>query len=188
MGLDLPLKTGVMRCRMNRSESGKRVSSIGAKATALRFARTPESVFWAKVKRAGARECWFWQGARNTKGYGAMNFRCKTWSAHRLAWALTNGAAPSTQHVCHRCDNPSCVNPAHLFLGTNTENVGDRDSKNRQARGVKIWSTKLNGKAATKIRRLLAAGRSISDAASEFNVNRKTIRQIRDRKTWRYVA
>jgi hypothetical protein len=94
----------------------------------------PEKVvelFWAKVARGA--DCWEWGGARNTSGYGWFRFgpdRTPT-GAHRVAYELSNGPIPDGLAVLHRCDNPPCVNPAHLFLGTNQDNVTDKVNKGR---------------------------------------------------------
>ena len=75
--------------------------------------------------------CWLWQGAQNRKGYG--QFRCQgtLHIASRFVWELTYGGIPEGQQVLHKCDNPPCVNPEHLFLGTNQENVDDKMAKKR---------------------------------------------------------
>jgi len=87
--------------------------------------------FWAKVAKSDG--CWLWTGARASNGYGSFRFAdrpCAT-AAHRAAWELACGPIPHGMHVLHRCDNPPCVNPAHLFLGTHLENVRDREAKGR---------------------------------------------------------
>lgn len=84
-------------------------------------------------------ECWVWGGHRNKQGYGRKAFGSKRkgtyrgYYVHRLAWEWVNGPIPEGMCVCHRCDNPPCVNPAHLFLGTNLDNVRDREAKHRNA-------------------------------------------------------
>lgn len=90
--------------------------------------RTPEARFWAMVEKGNA--CWLFQGALNNKGYGKFYFQGRLCGAHRVAWALQFGALPD-QHVCHRCDTPACVNPAHLFLGSQRDNLRDMASKGR---------------------------------------------------------
>ena len=87
--------------------------------------------FWDKVDKTG--ECWIWTAYTKTDGYGQFKFDGKMRGAHRMAWLLTNGEIPDGMLVCHTCDNPSCVNPNHLFLGTNQDNADDKMNKGRHA-------------------------------------------------------
>lgn len=87
--------------------------------------------FWSKVAKAGANDCWPWTGCRMRSGYGQHSANGCRVLAHRRAWELTNGPIPAGKYVCHHCDNPSCCNPAHLFLGTQTDNMRDAAGKGR---------------------------------------------------------
>lgn len=90
--------------------------------------------FWGKVDRSGG--CWLWTGATTPDGYGRFSFRGKTVYAHRFVWTLHNGTIPRSpaarRFICHRCDTPGCVNPDHLFLGTNSDNMRDAAEKKRR--------------------------------------------------------
>ena len=87
--------------------------------------------FWSKVKVGAADECWEWQAGLDSDGYGRIQFDGKRQGAHRFSWILHNTDIPQGMCICHRCDNPACVNPNHLFLGTQVDNIYDMVSKNR---------------------------------------------------------
>jgi hypothetical protein len=90
---------------------------------------TPDQRFWSKVQKSDG--CWEWQGARNWKGYGEHSVNCRAIKAHRYSWALHHGPIPDKALVCHRCDNPCCVRPDHLFIGNNSDNQRDAVKKGR---------------------------------------------------------
>lgn len=94
--------------------------------------RPVEGRFWPRLDQSGGPEaCWPWTGSRTRTGYGKCSVDGRHVAAHRLAWQLTNGPIPDGLHVLHRCDNPPCCNPGHLFLGTHTDNVRDMLAKGR---------------------------------------------------------
>lgn len=98
--------------------------------------------FWKKVDVRGENECWMWNAGRDRGGYGKFGVDGKTQKAHRVSFFLANGYIEADKVAMHLCDNPGCVNPAHLKLGTHTENIADRDTKGRTARGDEHYSRK----------------------------------------------
>jgi hypothetical protein len=99
-----------------------------------------ESRFWPKVDKRGDTECWPWQAGTFQFGHGLLRDQGRLRKAHRISWELHFGEIPDGLCVCHRCDNPPCVNPSHLFLGTQRDNIADRDQKGRTARGDRSGS------------------------------------------------
>jgi hypothetical protein len=92
-----------------------------------------EKRFWSKVKKVDG--CWEWIGVKARNGYGLFTVSGRRLGAHRVVYTLIRGEIPEGFCVLHQCDNPGCVNPEHLFLGTNADNVADRNAKGRTARG-----------------------------------------------------
>src|SRR5580704_5089112 len=141
-----------------------------------------------------ARECWEWAGSRHPRrGYGQVTNDGKTAKAHRVMWRLTYGAIPDGLHVLHRCDNPPCINPAHLFLGTNADNVADRVRKGRSSRasvnrGEKNALAKLTWNKIAEIRVMLADGVSGKDIAEVYKISRSVVSNIKTGKRWTPVA
>ena len=151
--------------------------------------------FWAKVEKSqDGKDCWPWLGrrqlpAKHTKrgvGYGLFQ---PTIPAHRLAYELTRGAIPEGLCVMHKCDNPSCVNPQHLVLGTYADNNHDKTLKGRNAMGEKHGMAKLTLTEVQEIRRILAESPrtrpSYSQLAKQFGVTKGAIVWIATGGTWR---
>lgn len=96
------------------------------------FSEADRARFWPKVsKEPHPKGCWVWMGAKSRKGYGLFSLKCLSVKAHRVSFSIHNHVPPDDLSVCHSCDNPSCVNPAHLWLGTSTDNNLDAQKKGR---------------------------------------------------------
>jgi len=141
---------------------------------------------------AGPSGCHLWTGAK-TNGYGVMGVGRATAKAHRVAWELAHGPVPVGLFVCHRCDVRSCCNIAHLFLGTQLENMRDCVAKGRQSRGNGLRGeahplAKLTDDGVREIRRRLANGETGRAVAAAFGVPATTISQIKHGQQWKHVA
>jgi HNH endonuclease len=135
--------------------------------------------------------CWNWFATRNTCGYGVFCFRGKNQLAHRVSWLIHKGHIPNGRYVLHRCDNPRCVNPDHLFLGTQTDNMRDAVRKGRLKTGnVRGTDQPLSPFVESQvhfIRLASSEGFSRSSIARYFGVCRTSIDAIVNRKTWRHI-
>lgn len=144
------------------------------------YTRQPvQTRFWPKVRVAEG--CWEWLGARQTSGYGAfrMSQPRRMVAAHRAAYELTYGPIPEGLVVCHHCDNPTCVRPDHLFLGTLADNSADMVAKRRSCAGQRHGNHKLTTAQVAEIRRLYAAGTvSQHKLAEAFGVSQPHIHRI----------
>lgn len=140
---------------------------------------TPEQRFWSKVQKSDG--CWEWQGQRNHKGYGEISINNKWLKAHRYSWSLANGSIPSGMQVCHTCDNRACVRPAHLFVGTNSDNQRDAVQKGRGP------SAKVSPSEVRAIRGLFGQGLTAREIGTRFGVSASVIQRIKDRKAYAYV-
>lgn len=144
--------------------------------------------FWTKVSEGSSASCWLWLGSKNLKGYGHFRLNGKIEQAHRAAWLVAYGEIPKGLHVLHACDNPPCVNRDHLFLGTNGDNSADKISKGRQAKGKKIYSTKLTPADVLEMRRLYATGKVTHRIlAKMFHVNHSQIYRVVNKLDWKYI-
>lgn len=131
------------------------------RADGRRMSRPLAERLWEKVDRSGGSDaCWIWIGAVTTNGYGQINTGGRKSVAHRAAWELVNGPVPLGKELCHRCDNRKCVNLAHLFVGTRSDNVRDCVSKGRHVtlRGEASLRAKLSDEQVREIRALWDAG------------------------------
>jgi hypothetical protein len=142
--------------------------------------------FWAKVRKVDGDGCWEWQSSKIRKGYGTFWYGGKAVLAHRFA-ARMAGMDIDGRVVCHRCDNPSCVREAHLFVGTHADNIADCHRKGRAAKGSDRGQAKLTEAQVLAMREACAAGRSRRIVAHEYGVSDVTVGSIVRRETWKHI-
>ncbi len=143
--------------------------------------------FWSKVSKRSPEECWLWKGAP-IAGYGQINIGGRAGTmhrAHRVSYFLHRGRFDKRLVVCHKCDTPLCVNPDHLFLGTQADNLKDMWRKGRarpgRSAGTNNGSAKINQLIAAEIR---AAPGSVRQVAKQFGVGSTTVHEIRSGVRW----
>ena len=135
--------------------------------------------------------CWIFTGGSKNDFHGSLWYEGESWQAHRLVWILTQGKIPDGLFVLHKCDVGMCVNPEHLFLGTQTDNIADMDAKGRSNRlqpGEKNGRALLSELDVIEIRRLAVEGKTIvATIARRYNVAFNTIDRIIKRQSWRHI-
>jgi len=147
---------------------------------------TLDKRFWNKVSYSPG--CWEWAGVKNKGGYGRV--RAGEWRenyAHRVAYFWAHGEPLGEVCVLHRCDNPPCVNPLHLFPGTRGDNAADRVAKGRCARGESQGASVLNPADVASIRKRRRSGATLRAIAAEFGVSRGTIHNVVRGRSWGHI-
>jgi hypothetical protein len=158
-------------------------------------AKTLIDAFESRYKRLDKGSCWIWNGWKNKGGYGYFSFDGKRYAAHRHAWEIENESIKDNLMVCHHCDVPACVNPYHLFLGTNSDNVKDCYKKGRRKpilkefmlKGEDCYLSKLKEFQVIEILKKIERGITNTEIAKEYKVIHQTISMIKLGKTWKHI-
>jgi hypothetical protein len=163
---------------------GQPVRFIKGHRTRVGQLTVPERMSKYTVERPTG--CWEWIGGHNLQGYGQLKIKGIMQRAHRVAWMLRYGPIPDGLFVLHRCDNPPCCNPDHLFLGTQADNIADRRTKGRapDLRGSRNAAAKLSEADVLVIRQRLADGVRQMDIAAEFGITQSNVSLIARGITW----
>lgn len=156
---------------------------------ARQYIRSDPSVrFWSWVDKKGPSDCWNWMGSRDKNGYGRFNPKVgeNPVLSHRYAWMDFYGRLPD-DCLLHKCDNPSCVNPDHLFEGDRMDNVKDMMAKGRMPRGEKRGHAKLDKEKVVAILCMLIAGKSAYSLAKLYGVTQSVIYGIKNGEKWKHI-
>lgn len=147
----------------------------------------PEIRFWKFVEKT--EECWIWNGCKTPNGYGHLHIRGKPYIVSRFSWELHKGKILDGLEVCHKCDNPACVNPDHLFLGTHQDNMIDMYKKGRAyiTFGSQRKLSKLNENQVLEIRKLYQNPYCARELSDMYGVSKQNILMIVKRKAWKHI-
>ena len=140
--------------------------------------------FWKFVQTGSVEECWEWQSTTNRRGYGKFWLAGKTRLAHRVCYELSCGPIAADALVRHTCDNPSCVNPAHLLLGSRKDNARDAVERGRYRRGSDNGRARLTPEQVSEIRKCWSGGETQVSMARRFGVSRSAVQWILNGRTW----
>lgn len=142
------------------------------------------SRFWSMVNKTES--CWLWTGGKMPNGYANFHIeRNKSWRVHRFSYWLANGEIPPGKGVLHKCDVRHCVNPDHLFIGSQKDNLQDCKSKGRTTTGTRNAMARLDNESVLKIRSAVGSQRQI---ANMFNVHQSTVSNVINRKSWTHIS
>lgn len=192
--MECPTCKNIFRPLKSRLKYG--VKYCGRKCHLARPVQTAEAKFLSQRIATSKETCWNWNGTLHKDGYGVFYTPTrsgdkKTLLAHRFAWELVNGNIPAGLCICHKCDNPRCVNTNHLFVGTQLDNIADMVAKGRgrHLAGVEIAMSKLNDEKVRQMRAIRTAeSTTLSVLADRFGVTKATVSKAINLQTWKHVV
>jgi len=146
--------------------------------------------FWVKVNKT--KTCWLWTASKTNTGYGTLGRKTRRYLAHRYSWIIHNGEIPNGMCVCHHCDTPLCVNPEHLFLGTQKDNMKDASKKGRvegngNQYGENCGTSKLVENDIRNIKKCREEGMLLREIADIYNIHLSNVSYIVNGNTWKHV-
>lgn len=141
---------------------------------------------WNHVERGDNDECWMWISRKHKDGYGFLKIQGKYWLAHRAVYAYCNGPIPTGKVIRHSCDTPACCNPNHLLIGTQIDNIQDRQDRGRHVacHGTKSGMSKLSESQVLAIRKDDRFQKVIAD---DYGIGQSTVSSIKTRQTWKHI-
>ena len=165
-----------------------RVTPKEAKGKAKRYLFREHAERFSKYVNKGS-ECWLWTGFRDKDGYGRFQCGKRAVGAHRVSFEIYKGEIPEKAIVLHRCDNPACVNPDHLFIGSQADNIQDCMAKGRRKvmRGDQHYNAKLSSEQVLGIRRQWSNGELSAVLEQAYGVTQQTISDIVNYRSWRHI-
>ena len=131
--------------------------------------------------------CWWWTGRVTNKGYGEFPWQGTHWGTHRVSWTLHNGPIPDGMQILHHCDNRRCIRPDHLYVGTNQQNVDDRETRGRGLTGRPGRKPLLTKEQVLRMREMAARGASQTALANAFGIAQSSVWAILHRKNYQYL-
>lgn len=144
------------------------------------------SIFWSRTNKLDQNSCWNWLGAKTDKGYGMLFSKAELNKqylyAHRVSYLIHNTILTDSLFVCHKCNNPSCVNPNHLYLATSAENTRDAALDNLMPKDEKHWAFKSDVSFIEKVNLLYKEGKTQKEIASIMEVNQSHISRVLNKK------